>query len=113
MFGLGWTRGGVGGEARSGKGGTSELVDFKLASSSLPGSDPKPQHSHPVMSAPGSPSSSRSSSPPLELDPATLAILGSFLSEKADEEERFRQLAENETGQVNIHMSSRPDRAEY
>ena len=52
-----------------------------------------------VMSAPGSPSSSRSSSPPLELDPATLAILGSFLSEKADEERRFQELAQSEAGQ--------------
>ncbi|KAL7415529.1 putative N6-adenine methyltransferase-domain-containing protein [Mrakia frigida] len=46
------------------------------------------------MSAPGSPSSSRSFSPPLELDPATLAILGSFMADKAEEERRFQELAE-------------------
>lgn len=36
--------------------------------------------------------SERSSSPPLELDPATLAILGSFMADKAEEERRFKEL---------------------
>ncbi|CDZ96375.1 Uncharacterized conserved protein [Phaffia rhodozyma] len=48
------------------------------------------------MSRPSSPTSSRSSSPPLTLDPATQALLDSFLSEKAEEEKRFRELAEAE-----------------
>lgn len=46
-----------------------------------------------------SPSSSRSSSPPLTLDPATQALLDSFLSEKAEEEKRFRELAEKAEGE--------------
>ena len=46
------------------------------------------------MSTPISPSSSRSSSPPLELDPATLAILGSFMRDKEEEKRRFDELAE-------------------
>jgi hypothetical protein len=37
--------------------------------------------------------SSRSSSPPLTLDPSTLALLDSFLKDKAEEEEKFAQLA--------------------
>lgn len=41
-----------------------------------------------------SPSSSRSSSPPLALDPSTLAILNGFLNDKAAEERRFKELQE-------------------
>lgn len=44
------------------------------------------------MSRSPSPSSSRSSSP-LCLDPSTLALLDSFLSSKAEEEERFAELS--------------------
>lgn len=51
------------------------------------------------MTCQSSPSSSRSSSPALALDPATLAILNSFLTEKAEEEERFKSLAEREGGE--------------
>ncbi|GAA5984363.1 hypothetical protein JCM10908_003315 [Rhodotorula pacifica] len=44
------------------------------------------------MSAPGSPSSSRSSSPPLQLDPSTLAALSSFYDEQAEAERQFQEL---------------------
>lgn len=46
------------------------------------------------MSAPGSPttSSSRSDSPPLQLDPSTLAALSSFYDEQAEAERQFQEL---------------------
>ncbi|GAA5887199.1 hypothetical protein JCM3774_000621 [Rhodotorula dairenensis] len=44
------------------------------------------------MSAPGSPGSSRSSSPPLQLDPSTLAALSSFYDEQAEAERQFQEL---------------------
>ncbi|GAA5970107.1 hypothetical protein JCM8115_001242 [Rhodotorula mucilaginosa] len=46
------------------------------------------------MSAPGSPttSSTRSDSPPLQLDPSTLAALSSFYDEQAEAERQFQEL---------------------
>lgn len=41
-----------------------------------------------------SPPPSRSPSPPLQLDPGTLALLNDFLQEKAAEDEQFRKLSE-------------------
>ncbi|GAA5915954.1 hypothetical protein JCM5296_002218 [Sporobolomyces johnsonii] len=46
------------------------------------------------ISAPGSPKSDRSSSPPPQLDPSTLALLTSFYQEREQAEQQFRELEE-------------------
>lgn len=44
------------------------------------------------FAAPGSPDSSRSASPPLQLDPSTLAVLSSFYDEQAEADRQFQEL---------------------
>lgn len=46
----------------------------------------------PATNRSASPSSSRSSSPPLQLDPSTLAALSSFYDEQAEAERQFAEL---------------------
>ncbi|GAA5879639.1 hypothetical protein JCM1840_000597 [Sporobolomyces johnsonii] len=46
------------------------------------------------ISAPDSPKSDRSSSPPPQLDPSTLALLTSFYQEREQAEQQFRELEE-------------------
>lgn len=53
-----------------------------------------------------SPPPSRSPSPELALDPSTLSILNSFLSEKAAEEEQFRKLAEQRAKQEELDAAN-------
>jgi EEF1A lysine methyltransferase 1 len=53
----------------------------------------------PVLDSPRSSFSGLSGSPPT-LDPSTLAILDSFLTTKADEEQRFQALAEQASARV-------------
>ncbi|GAA5953445.1 hypothetical protein JCM21900_005666 [Sporobolomyces salmonicolor] len=48
----------------------------------------------PNVSAPDSPKSDRSSSPPPQLDPSTLALLNSFYQEQEQAEQQFRELEE-------------------
>ena len=56
-------------------------------------------------------SSCRSDSPPLRLDPSTLALLDAFLLDKAEEEKRFKAL-EEEANAAHFAAATRSEDAE-